>query len=68
MSSPGPMPRALPRRLLPALAAGLLASPQVRAAGEAPGAATGTLGRILRSGIVRIGVWLEAPPLGQLRP
>lgn len=64
MTSPGPVPRALPRRLLPALAAGLFAAPQARAAGEAPGAATGALGRILRSGIVRIGVWLEAPPWG----
>ncbi len=56
------MPIALPRRRLAPLAAALalpLAGP-AHAAGEA----TGTLGRILRSGLVRIGVWLDAPPWG----
>jgi polar amino acid transport system substrate-binding protein len=60
-----PMPHPLPRRMLPMLAAGLLApgllAPRMA---QAAGEATGTLGRILRTGIVRVGVWLEAPPWG----
>ncbi|WP_203074898.1 transporter substrate-binding domain-containing protein [Falsiroseomonas ponticola] len=54
------MPPALPRRLLPALATGLLLPRPGHAAGEA----TGTLGRVFRTGILRVGVWLEAPPWG----
>ena len=56
------MPASSPLRRSLLIGAGLLALPAIpaRAAGEAGGA----LGRILRSGIVRIGVWLDAPPWG----
>jgi len=52
------------RRRLPLLAAAFLTLRPDSARAQAMGDATGTLGRILRSGLVRVGVWLEAPPWG----
>lgn len=51
-----------PSRRCLLIGSGILALPAPAAL--AVGEATGTLGRILRSGIVRIGVWLDAPPWG----
>jgi polar amino acid transport system substrate-binding protein len=58
-AGPGPTRRLLLGTALATVPAALPLAPAL-AAGEA----TGTLGRILRAGLVRVGVWLDAPPWG----
>lgn len=52
------------RRLLLGTALATVPAALPLAPALAAGEATGTLGRILRAGLLRVGVWLDAPPWG----